>query len=557
MKQKNRGEFNMKKKIIVNDLARKSLLDGIDQLANTIKATLGPRGRNVVIANAYTGPYITNDGATIAREFMVDDPFLNVGVELVKEVALKTNDLAGDGTTTAIILAQKMIGEGMRYIDEGCNPMMMKNSIKKAVELAIKHLTLSTQAIVIPIQVRDIATISSGEVEIGELLADAIEKIGDKALISIEESKSNQTTLEIVQGYKVDAGYISPYMVNNQEKALTEFKNPYFLITNEKIQTIDQIAQILQKLIEVDGSLVLISDSISEEVLSTLILNKVQNILNVVAINAPSTNERKSEVLDDIAIVTGAKVIDKEAGLSLEEVSIDDLGKAGQVIVEKDSTMIIEGNANEVQLEEKRKQITHFIEQANTEFEKDRLQQRLANLCESAAILKVGASSELEMKEKKMKIEDALCATRVAIREGILPGGGLAYLNTAKYLQSYLKEAAIDECIGLQIVIDSLKEPIQQLLMNAGVKNIHPYVKRLEETDAVTGYDIHTLELVDMFEAGIIDPSSVEKVALTSAASIASLILTTQSLLVDTSMESVIKRDLNQQLIQDSIAGLY
>lgn len=547
----------MRKKIISNDLARKSLMDGIDRLADTIKATLGPRGRNVVIANEYTGPYITNDGATIAREFILEEPFENVGIELVKEVALKTNDLAGDGTTTAILLAQKMINEGVRYIDEGCNPMMIKSSMKKAVDMAIKHLTLSTQEIVIPIQVRDIAAISSGEAEIGELLANAIEQIGDKALITIEESKSTITELEIVQGYTIDEGYISPYMVNNQGKSLTEFKNPYFLITGEKIDSIDQIAGILQKLIEVDGSLVLISDTISEEVLSTLILNKVQNILNVVAIKAPSTHERRKEILEDIAIVTGGKVIDKELGLTLEGVNIEDLGRAGQIVVEKESSMIVEGKANEEQLTQKREQITHLMEHASSEFERDRLEQRLANLSESAAILKVGALSELEMKEKKMKIEDALCATRVAIKEGILPGGGLAYLNTAKYLQSYLKEASIDECIGLQIIIDSLKEPINQLLINAGVKNIHPYIKRLEETDAVTGYNIHTLELVDMFEAGIIDPSTVEKVSLQSASSIASLILTTESVLVDTSMDSIIKKDLNQQLISDSAAGLY
>lgn len=547
----------MRKKIISNDLARKSLMDGIDQLADTIKATLGPRGRNVVIANEYTGPYITNDGATIAREFILEEPFENVGIELVKEVALKTNDLAGDGTTTAILLAQKMINEGVRYIDEGCNPMMIKSSMKKAVDMAIKHLTLSTQEIVIPIQVRDIAAISSGEAEIGELLANAIEQIGDKALITIEESKSTVTELEIVQGYTIDEGYISPYMVNNQGKSLTEFKNPYFLITGEKIDNIEQIANILQKLIEVNGSLVLISDTISEEVLSTLILNKVQNILNVVAIKAPSTHERRKEILEDIAIVTGGKVIDKELGLTLEGVNIEDLGRAGQIVVEKESSMIVEGKANEEQLTQKREQITHLMDHASSEFERDRLEQRLANLSESAAILKVGALSELEMKEKKMKIEDALCATRVAIKEGILPGGGLAYLNTAKYLQSYLKEASIDECIGLQIIIDSLKEPINQLLINAGVKNIHPYIKRLEETDAVTGYNIHTLELVDMFEAGIIDPSTVEKVALQSASSIASLILTTESVLVDTSMDSIIKKDLNQQLINDSAAGLY
>ena len=547
----------MRKKIITNDLARKSLMDGINCLADTIKATLGPRGRNVVIANEYVGPYITNDGATIAREFILEEPFENVGIELVKEVALKTNDLAGDGTTTAILLAQKMINEGMRYIDEGCNPMMIKTSMKKAVNMASKHLSLSTQAIVIPNQVRDIATISSGEMEIGELLAEAIEKIGESALITIEESKSATTELVIVQGYKLDEGYISPYMLNNQAKALTEFKNPYFLITNEKINTIDQISGILQKLIEIDGNLVLISDVISEEVLSTLILNKVQNILNVVAIKAPSTHERRKEVLEDIAIVTGGKLIDKELGFTLEGVKIEDLGRAGQIVVEKTSSMIIEGNAIEVQLTQKRKQINHLMDTASNEFERDYLEQRLANLSESAAILKVGASSELEMKEKKMKIEDALCAIRVAIKEGILPGGGLAYLNTAKYLQSYLKEASIDECIGLQIMIDSLKEPINQLLINAGVKNILPYIKRLEETDAVTGYNIHTLELVDMFEAGIIDPSTVEKVALQSAASIASLILTTESVLVDTSMESVIKKDLNQRLINDSVAGVY
>ncbi|MDF9825628.1 chaperonin GroEL [Breznakia sp. PF5-3] len=546
----------MKKRILSSDEARASLVNGVNQLADTIKATLGPKGRNVVIANEYTGPYITNDGATIAREFILEEPFENVGVDLVKEVALKTNDLAGDGTTTAVLLAQKMINEGLKYIRDGYNPMLLKNSIQKAVDLAVKHLFQSTQKIVIPLQVRDIATISSGEPAIGEIIAEAIEKIGDNALISIEESKSTATKLEIVKGYKMDEGYVSAYMTNDQVKMCANLKNPYVLITDEKITAIEQISNILEKLIEINADLVLISDTIREDVLSTLILNKVQGILNVVAIKAPSTHEHRKEILEDIAVVTGGNVICKELGYTLENVEINDLGRAGQISVEKESTMIIEGFSNQALFNQRYEQIQNLIHESTTEFEKERLELRLANLSESAAILKVGAMSELEMKEKKMKIEDALCAVRVAMKEGILPGGGLAYFNTAKYLESFSKEM-IEDTVGFRIVIDSLKEPVKQLLMNAGVEDVTERLKKLETADAVSAYDIHSLTLVDMFEAGIIDPSTVERVALQSASSIASLILTTESILVDTSMESIIKKELNDQVIQDSNAGLY
>lgn len=547
----------MQKRILSSDAARKALIKGIDQLADTIKATLGPKGRNVVIANEYTGPYITNDGATIAREFILEDAFENVGIELVKEVALKTNDLAGDGTTTATLLAQKMIYDGIQYINDGYSPMFIKDGIKKAVNQAVEYLQNISRQITTNEQIHDVACISSGEKIIGEIIAEAIEQIGKEALISIEESRGTKTELEIVKGYRIDEGYVSPYMLTDKAKMVTDLKNPYILITPEQITDINQIVSILERLIERNENLVLISDTISEEVLSTLVLNKMQNILNVVAIKAPSSHERRKMILEDIAAVTGGKVISAELGLPLESMTLDDLGRAERIKVFKDTSIIVEGHADEQQLNQRIEQVRHLLDETALDFEKNELRERLAKLSESAAIIKVGALSELEMKEKKMKIEDALCATRAAIKEGVLAGGGVSYLNTAKYLEDISKELVEEEKIGFDITISALKEPTYQLLVNAGIRNIQTLFDQITTLDKDVGYDIRTSQFVDMYECGIIDPVTVEKVALQSASSIASLILTTDSVLVDVTTESIIKKDLNDQLLSDSVNGLF
>jgi chaperonin GroEL len=547
----------MQKRIVTSEEARDALVQGINALANTIKATLGPKGRNVVIANEYTGPYITNDGATIAREFILEDAFCNVGIELVKEVALKTNDLAGDGTTTATLLAQKMIVEGVSYINQGYNPMSIKDTIKRAVEQAITYLQKDSEKITSIAQIRDIARISSGDIAVGEMIARAFEKLGDDALISIEETRGTTTALEIVNGYRIEEGYISPYMLNDQTKMTADLKNPYFLITNQKITSMKQIASILESLIEIQVNVVLISDTISEEVLTTLVLNKLQNVLNIVAIKAPSSHEKRKEMLEDIAVITGGKVISSELGIPLEAVTIEDLGRASQVKISKEATIIIEGRANVEQLQIKKQQIQTLLTQVTTDFEKDLLQERYAKLSKTAAVIKVGGLSELEMKEKKMKIEDALCATRVALSEGILVGGGMAYMHSASYLQTMLSSLHEEEQIGYEIVIKALQEPFMQLLRNAGIKNIKDILATLQNMDSMMGYNIRTSKIVNMKEAGIIDPFTVERVALQSASSIASLILTTESVLVDVTSESILKKGLNDQLLNDSAMGLY
>ena len=553
----NNGGIGMQKKIMSGNEAREALIRGMNQLADTIKVTLGPKGRNVVIANEYTGPYITNDGATIAREFILEDPFENVGIELVKEVALKTNDLAGDGTTTATLLAQKIINEGLGYIEQGYNPILIKDAIKQATELAVNHLKESSIQITSNSQIKDISYISSGDLEISNILAEAIEKIGKEALITIEESKGAETKLEIMDGYKIEEGYLSPYLLTNQAKLLAEFNDPYFLITNKKIKDFNEISPILEQIIEVSGNLVIISDTIEETVLSTLILNKIQEVVNVVAIKAPSTHERRNEILEDIATVTGGIFISNELGVSLDKITLEALGRAEQVIVQKDFSMIIGGRATESEFAEKIEQIKFSLERTETEFERDRLEKRLANLSGSVAIIKVGALSELERKERKMKIEDALCSTKMAIQEGVLPGGGVAYLDVAKYLKRIVNDKQAEEKIGFDLVICALEEPIKQLLKNAGITDSSSIIKEIEEADNQTGYSILDCKLVNMFEAGIIDPTAVERVALQSASSIAALLLTTESVLVDTSYESILKKEMNNQIIHNSMEGLY
>ena len=543
----------MQKRILRGKEARNVLVRGINSLADTIKVTLGPKGGNVVIANEYTGPYITNDGATIAREFILEDAFENVGIELIKEVALKTNDLAGDGTTTATILAQTIVNDGLNYIEQGHNSMMLRESIMSAIEEAVKILKKSSCKIETKAQIQEIATISSGDVNIGTLIAKAFQKNRENSLVLIEEANCLESSVEFISGYKIEAGYVSSHFVNNHKKMTAEYDNPYFLITNHKIANIKQISSLLEQVIQNNRSLVIISDTIDEKTLSTLLLNKAQDILNVVVIKAPSTNENRKEILEDIAVVTGGKYIGLELGHTLEALDISDLGQAKQVIVGQDSTMIIEGDKNTTKFLATQEQIEYMIDNSKTEFEKDRLKRRRASLLGSIAMIKVGALSELELKERKMKVEDALCATQIAIKEGILAGGGVSYLNVAKRIS----QSKVAKSAGYQIVIQALRAPIYQLLTNAGVANIQELIEKIEKSPVNTGYSIHEDKLVDMYQAGIIDPYAVARISLQSAASIATLILTTESVLVDAGKESIWKKEMNNQLIKEGISGLY
>lgn len=547
----------MQKKILSGTKARTALVEGIDQLANTIKATLGPKGRNVVIASIYTGPYITNDGATIAREFILENAFENVGIELVKEVALKTNELAGDGTTTATLLVQEMIHQGIVYIDQGYSPILIKEGIQKAVSLAVQYLDTIAKEVTTVKQVENIASVSSGDTMIGKMIGDAFKQVGKDMLLSIEEVNGCDISLEIQNGFRIDEGFISPYMLNDQAKMVTEFNDPYFIITNQKIENIQQITPVLEQLIQVQANVVLISNAIDEKVLSTLVLNTMQDVLHLVAIKAPSSHQRQKEMLEDIATITGGKVISPEFGLPLEEATIDDLGRASKVLVSQDTTSIINGQSNAKCLQYKKQQIKKAISLATLEFERVELENRFAKFNESAAIIKVGAVSALELKEKKMKIEDAICATKVAIQEGVLVGGGKAYLNTADYLEKYSTTLIKEEKMGFDIVCQALQQPTKQLLDNAGIKDKETIFDRIHIADVTVGYDINQDILVDMFEEGIIDPAVVEKVALQSAASIASLILTTQTVLVDANNEEMTKKGWNDQLLQDNSEGLF
>lgn len=547
----------MQKRIMTGIKARTSLIQGIDKLANTIRATLGPKGRNVVIASEYTGPYITNDGATIAREFILEDVFENVGIELVKEVALKTNDLAGDGTTTATLLAQEIIHQGITYIDKGYSPIVIKEGIQKATVLASEYLGSLSKEVTTVEQVENIASVSSGDQNIGKMIGQAFERVGKELLLTIEETTDITISLEIQNGYKIEEGYISPYMLSDQVKMITEFNDPYFIITNQKIENIQQISSILEQLIQLQANVVLISNAIEEKVLSTLVLNTMQGGLHLVAIKAPSSHQRQKEMLEDIAVITGGKLISPEIGLPLHKVSIDDLGRASKVLVSKDRTTIINGKSNQLQLQYKKQQIEKNMLSSIIEFERVELENRLAKFNESAAVIKVGAISALELKEKKMKIEDAICATKVAIKEGVLAGGGKAYMNTANYLEMCSNSLMDDEKIGFNIICKALRQPIKQLLDNAGIKDIDSVFEKINSSKDTIGYNINKDILVDMFEEGIIDPTVVEKIALQSAASIASLVLTTQSVLVDATNESLIKKEWNNQLLQSNSDGLY
>ncbi len=522
----------MSKEILYGEDARKKLLDGVNKLADTVKVTLGPKGRNVVLDKSFGAPLITNDGVTIAKDIELDDPFENMGARLVKEVSTKTNDVAGDGTTTATVLAQSMIKEGVKNVAAGGDPMAIKRGMDKAIKVA----TEAIKEISVPVNGKEdiarVASISADNKEVGELIADAMEKVSKDGVITIEEAKTSETKVEVVEGMQFDKGYVSPYMVTDTEKMEAVIDNPYILITDKKISNIQEILPLLEALMQQSGKLVIIADDIEGEALSTLVLNKLRGVLNVVAVKAPGYGDRRKEMLQDIAILTGGEVITSELGLELKDTKIEQLGRAKQIKVEKENTIIIDGAGNKEEIAERVKQIKAQIEDTKSSFDKEKYQERLAKLAGGVAVIQVGAATEVEMKDKKLRVEDALSATKAAVEEGIVAGGGTAYINIIPKVEALVKELQEDEKLGAKIVLKALEEPVKQIARNAGLEPAVILEKVKSNAEGI-GFDAANEEYVDMKKAGIVDPTKVTRSALQNAASIASMVLTTESIVTD------------------------
>ncbi len=522
----------MAKDIKSGEEARKSLLEGVNKLADTVKVTLGPKGRNVVLDKSFGAPLITNDGVTIAKEIELEDPYENIGARLVKEVSTKTNDIAGDGTTTATVLAQSMIKEGVRNVAAGGDPMAIKRGIDKAVKTAVDGLKEISSPINGREDIARVASISANNKEVGELIADAMEKVSKDGVITIEESKTALTGLEVVEGMQFDKGYLSPYMVTDTEKMVTVMDNPYILITDKKISNIQEILPILENLMQQSGKLVIIADDIEGEALSTLILNKLRGVINVAAVKAPGFGDRRKEMLEDIAILTGGEVITSDLGLELKETTIEQLGRARQVKIDKENTIIVDGSGDKEKIAERVKQIRAQLQDTQSEYDKEKLQERLAKIAGGVAVIEVGAATEVEMKEKKLRIEDALSATKAAVEEGIVAGGGTALVNIMPKVENLLKELDGDEKLGAKIVLKALEEPVKQIAINAGLEGA-VILDKVKANAEGFGFDAATEQYVDMKKAGIVDPTKVTRSALQNAASIASMILTTESVVTE------------------------
>ena len=523
----------MAKQIIYGEEARKALMSGVNQLADTVKITLGPKGRNVVLDKKFGAPLITNDGVTIAKEVELDDAFGNMGAQLVKEVATKTNDIAGDGTTTATLLAQALIREGMKNVTAGANPMVLKGGIQKAVEAAVKAVIGNSKKVTCTDDISRVATISAADPFIGKLIAEAMEKVSADGVITVEESKTAETYSEVVEGMMFDRGYITPYMATDTDKMVAVMDDAYILITDKKISNIQEILPLLEQIVQSGKKLVIIAEDVEGEALTTLILNKLRGTFNCVAVKAPGFGDRRKEMLQDIAILTGGQVISEEVGLELKNTTIDQLGRARQVKVEKENTIIVDGAGDPEAIKARVHQIRAQIETTTSEFDKEKLQERLAKLAGGVAVIKVGAATEVEMKEKKLRIEDALAATKAAVEEGIVAGGGTALINAIPAVEELMKNTEGDEKTGVSIVLKALEEPVRQIAANAGVEG-SVIVENLKKADKVGyGYNALTEEYVDMLSAGIVDPTKVTRSALQNAASVASMVLTTESLVAD------------------------
>lgn len=522
----------MAKQIKYGEDARKALQKGVDTLADTVKITLGPKGRNVVLDKKFGSPLITNDGVTIAKELELENPFENMGAQLVKEVATKTNDVAGDGTTTATLLAQALIREGLKNIAAGANPMIVKNGIAKAVDTAVASIAASSVKVSGKKDIARVAAISASNDFVGDLIADAMEKVSADGVITLEESKTAETYSEVVEGMQFDRGYISPYMVTDTEKMEVVYEEPMLLITDKKISNIQEVLPLLEQIVQGGKSLVIIAEDVEGEALATLLVNKIRGTFRCAAVKAPAFGDRRKEMLQDIAILTGGQVISEEIGLDLKEATLDMLGRAKQIKITKENTIIVDGYGDKSAIADRIAQIRAQLDATTSEFDKEKLQERLAKLSGGVAVIKVGAATETEMKERKLRIEDALAATKAAVEEGIVPGGGTAYLLASKEVAALVDTLSGDEKTGAQIVLAALDEPLKQIAFNAGIEGA-VIVNQVKESKAGTGYNALTGEFVNMLKAGIVDPAKVTRSALQNAASVASMVLTTESLVTD------------------------
>ena len=523
----------MAKQIKYGEDARRSLQSGIDQLANTVKITLGPKGRNVVLDKKYGSPLITNDGVTIAKEVELKDPFENMGAQLIKEVATKTNDVAGDGTTTATLLAQAIVREGIKNLAAGANPMVLKKGIEAATEAAVDALKEISQPITGKQAIAQVASISAGDEEIGKLISDAMEKVGNDGVITVEESKTMKTELNTVEGMQFDRGYASAYMVTDSDKMVAELENPMILITDKKISNNQEILPVLEQVVQAGRKMLIIAEDVEGEALATLVLNKLRGTFTCVAVKAPGFGDRRKEMLQDIAILTGGTVISTELGIELKDAKMDMLGTARQVKVDKENTTIVEGAGQKEDIQARIQQIKAQIAETKSDYDREKLQERLAKLAGGVAVIHVGAATEIEMKERKLRIEDALAATRAAVEEGIVPGGGVALLNVTKKVAEEQSKYQGDAKTGVQIVLRAMEEPLRQIAMNAGIDGsvIIENIRRSRKSGY--GYDALKGEYIDMIERGIIDPTKVTRSALQNAASVAAMVLTTESLVTD------------------------
>ncbi len=522
------------KQVIFAEEARRRLKEGVDILANAVKVTLGPRGRNVVLEKKFGAPSVVDDGVSVAKEIEVKDPFVNLGAQLCKEVATKTNDVAGDGTTTATVLAQALVREGLRNVAAGANPIALKRGIEKGVEAVVESLREMAQPVAGKEQIKHVATISGHDPEIGEIIAEVMEKVGKDGVITVEEGKSIRTETEYVEGMQLDRGYVSPYFVTNPERMEAVVEEPYILITDKRISAVSDILPILERVLQTGKKdIVIICDDLEGEALATLVVNKLRGTLNALAVKAPSFGERRKAILEDIAILTGGQVISEELGRKLEHAQVSDLGRARKVVSTKEETVIIEGYGSDEAIQARIKQIKAQIEDATSEFDREKLQERLAKLAGGVAVIKVGAPTEVELKEKKLRVEDALSATRAAVEEGIVPGGGVALLRCQKALDKLDQELEGDERTGVRILRRALEEPIRQIAENAGMDGSIVVEQVRSSEDPNFGFDAERMEFGDLRERGVIDPVKVTRTALENAASIAALVLTTETLVTE------------------------
>ncbi|MGF9770327.1 MULTISPECIES: chaperonin GroEL [Bacillus cereus group] len=520
----------MAKDIKFSEEARRSMLRGVDTLANAVKVTLGPKGRNVVLEKKFGSPLITNDGVTIAKEIELEDAFENMGAKLVAEVASKTNDVAGDGTTTATVLAQAMIREGLKNVTAGANPMGLRKGIEKAVVAAVEELKTISKPIEGKSSIAQVAAISAADEEVGQLIAEAMERVGNDGVITLEESKGFTTELDVVEGMQFDRGYASPYMITDSDKMEAVLDNPYILITDKKISNIQEILPVLEQVVQQGKPLLIIAEDVEGEALATLVVNKLRGTFNVVAVKAPGFGDRRKAMLEDIAILTGGEVITEELGRDLKSATIESLGRAGKVVVTKENTTVVEGIGNTQQIEARIGQIRAQLEETTSEFDREKLQERLAKLAGGVAVIKVGAATETELKERKLRIEDALNSTRAAVEEGIVAGGGTSLMNVYTKVASIVAEG--DEATGINIVLRALEEPVRQIAINAGLEG-SVVVERLKGEKVGVGFNAATGEWVNMLETGIVDPAKVTRSALQNAASVAAMFLTTEAVVAD------------------------